>query len=195
MDLNPLLSDMLGLISSDRVIRQSDFPVYWVAWWLILCFCVHFITFTKWLMRWTLIRQSGIQSILYVCMVVSGRVSGKKCSHNPHKSPSLHIFSWHWNCQYTSCMTRRQKCISFWNVMYYKKNCTFCDENSYIIESVLGYWEHVQNCILFIFLSASLYVSKRGAYWDKLCRDVVGRWLVGWLSRACTVAKRCILGL
>ena len=40
-------------------------------------------------------------------------------------------------------------------------------------------------------LSASLYFSKRGAYWDRLCRDVVGRWL----SRACTVAKRCILGL
>jgi len=40
------------------------------------------------------------------------------------------------------------------------------------------------------FLSASLYVSKRGTYWDRLCRDVVGR-----LSRACTVAKRCILGL
>ena len=35
-----------------------------------------------------------------------------------------------------------------------------------------------------------LYFSKRGAYWDRLCRDVVG-----WLSRACTVAKRCILGL
>ena len=45
------------------------------------------------------------------------------------------------------------------------------------------------------FLSASFYVSKRGAYWDRLCRDIVGRWLVGWLSRACTVAKRCILGL
>jgi len=30
----------------------------------------------------------------------------------------------------------------------------------------------------FWFLSASLYVSKRGAYWDRLCRDVVGRWLV-----------------
>jgi len=39
------------------------------------------------------------------------------------------------------------------------------------------------------FLSASLYFSKRGTYWDRLCRDVVGR-----LSRACTVAKRCILG-
>ena len=45
------------------------------------------------------------------------------------------------------------------------------------------------------FLSASLYFSKRGAYWDRLCRDVVGWSLVGWLSRACTVAKRCILGL
>jgi len=53
--------------------------------------------------------------------------------------------------------------------------------------------------MILILLSASLYVSKRGAYWDRLCRDVVGRlvvgWLVGWLSRACTVAKRCILGL
>ena len=40
------------------------------------------------------------------------------------------------------------------------------------------------------FLSTSLYFSKRGAYWDRLWHDVVG-----WLSRACTVAKRCILGL
>ena len=59
----------------------------------------------------------------------------------------------------------------------------------------------IEICLLFVFfwptllllilLSASLYVSKRGAYWDRLCHDVVGRWL----SRACTVAKRCILGL
>jgi len=34
-----------------------------------------------------------------------------------------------------------------------------------------------------LFLSASLYVSKRGAYWDRLCRDVVG-WLVGCHARA-----------
>ena len=34
------------------------------------------------------------------------------------------------------------------------------------------------------FLSASLYVSKRGADWDRLCRDVVGRWLVGCHARA-----------
>ena len=27
-----------------------------------------------------------------------------------------------------------------------------------------------------ILLSASLYLSKRGAYLDRLCRDVVGRW-------------------
>ena len=46
-------------------------------------------------------------------------------------------------------------------------------------------------CSCSVLLSASLYVSKRGAYWDRPCRDVVGRWL----SRACTVAKRCILGL
>ena len=35
-------------------------------------------------------------------------------------------------------------------------------------------------------LSASLYISKRGAYWDRLYRDVVGRWsLVGWLVVGC----------
>jgi len=28
--------------------------------------------------------------------------------------------------------------------------------------------------IIIILLSASLYFSKRGAYWDRLCRDVVG---------------------
>jgi len=33
-------------------------------------------------------------------------------------------------------------------------------------------------CVKRVFLSASLYFSKRGAYWDRLCRDVVGRWLV-----------------
>ena len=61
-----------------------------------------------------------------------------------------------------------------------------------------GVWHSVSFCVqnfkmLLVtdFLSASLYFSKRGAYWDRLCRDVVGRWL----SRACTVAKRCILGL
>jgi len=30
----------------------------------------------------------------------------------------------------------------------------------------------------YLLLSASLYFSKRGAYCDRLCRDVVGRWLV-----------------
>jgi len=44
------------------------------------------------------------------------------------------------------------------------------------------------------FLSASLYVSKRGA--EALIEiGCVVMSLVGWLSRACTVAKRCILGL
>jgi len=52
------------------------------------------------------------------------------------------------------------------------------------------------------FLSASLYFSKRGTYWhipthtDLLTQGcVVTSLVVGWLSRACTVAKRCILGL
>ena len=35
-----------------------------------------------------------------------------------------------------------------------------------------------------VFLSASLYVSKRGAYWDRLCRDVVGWLVVGCHARA-----------
>jgi len=39
----------------------------------------------------------------------------------------------------------------------------------------------------------AVLVFKRLTYWDRLCRDVVGHWLVGWLSHACTVAKRCIL--
>ena len=29
-----------------------------------------------------------------------------------------------------------------------------------------------------LLLSASLYFGKGGAYWHRLCRDVVGRWLV-----------------
>ena len=62
-------------------------------------------------------------------------------------------------------------------------------ENPPKIKSVQHYKIYVVS-----FLSASVYFSKRGAYWDRLCRDVVGRWL----SRSCTpctVAKRCILGL
>ena len=71
----------------------------------------------------------------------------------------------------------------------------WCDQQSFahtaprVLKSLL-----IQSPTIWIslhqFLSASLYFSKRGAYWDRLCRDVVG-----WLSRACTVAKRCILGL
>jgi len=45
----------------------------------------------------------------------------------------------------------------------------------------------VRECNPGPFLSASLYVSKRGAYWDRLCRDVVGC-----LSRACTVCGQSI---
>jgi len=45
----------------------------------------------------------------------------------------------------------------------------------------IGQFGDFLNFVWFSVLSASLYVSKRGAYWDRLCRDVVGRWLVGWL--------------
>ena len=61
-----------------------------------------------------------------------------------------------------------------------------------LVSKILAIRAWLLMLILFlVLLSASLYFSKRGAYWDRLCRDVVGRWL----SRACTVAKRCILGL
>ena len=76
-----------------------------------------------------------------------------------------------------------------------------CDQHSlpvihYLHSGADVIWCVALTCVFFsVLLSASLYVSKRGAYWDRLCRDVVGRWLVGWLSHVCTVAKRCILGL
>jgi len=45
------------------------------------------------------------------------------------------------------------------------------------------------------FLSASLYVSKRGAYLDRLFCDVVGRWLVGrWLVGRWLVVTRVHCG-
>ena len=55
--------------------------------------------------------------------------------------------------------------------------------NSYELSNTSYQWVTVQCVNLPVvravyFLSASLYVSKRGAYWDRLCRDVVGRWLV-----------------
>ena len=47
------------------------------------------------------------------------------------------------------------------------------------------------------FLSASLYTLVKEALIEIGCvvTSLVVGWLVGWLSRACTVAKRCILGL
>ena len=48
-------------------------------------------------------------------------------------------------------------------------------------KQMITVWIFTTN-VLLTLLSASLYVSKRGAYWDRLCRDVVGRCLlvVGW---------------
>ena len=54
-------------------------------------------------------------------------------------------------------------------------------------------WNRTTGCWVIAkqFWSASLYFSKRGAYWDRLCRDVVGcwslvvGWLVGWLVVGC----------
>ena len=72
-----------------------------------------------------------------------------------------------------------------------KHLCRFPSKLVRSVTRIILYTMEVAVQQLYVFLSASLYFSKRGAYWDRLCRDVVGHWL----SRACTVAKRCILGL
>ena len=55
------------------------------------------------------------------------------------------------------------------------KSCLSCKK--YVIKIIFGYEPDRHDSAL-MFLSASLYFSKRGTYWDRLCRDVVGRWLV-----------------
>jgi len=98
-----------------------------------------------------------------------------------------------------SCETGPINFLSGWCKRRPESGCNFIKFN--FCTSQMICWEScLQNKQLFyrltkwlystVFLSASLYVSKRGAYWDRLCRDVVGR-----LSRTCTVAKRCIQGL
>jgi len=91
--------------------------------------------------------------------------------------------------------------LIFWYVIIRTQRPTFCQQPCYV---VLGRYTETQKkypiCWKFDidsqnrkipltdnqipkyrksvwFLSSSLYVSKRGAYWDRLCRDVVG-WLV-----------------
>ena len=92
--------------------------------------------------------------------------------------------------------------LLYLSFMLINRIMTYCRREEHTTFFRLWRFEIVFIYLLVLFLSASLYFSKRGAYWDRLCRDVVGRWslvvghwLVGWLSRACTVAKRCILGL
>ena len=45
-------------------------------------------------------------------------------------------------------------------------------------QKLYAYSTFLVSSLLLTLLSASLYVSKRGAYWDRLCRDVVGRLVV-----------------
>ena len=87
-------------------------------------------------------------------------------------SSPVHLLKLTYVCESYRKIKEAQKC-----------SCLYTWANNVVAHSV-------QYKQLHIWLSASLYVSKRGAYWDRMCRDVVG-----WLSRACTVAKRCILGL
>jgi len=56
------------------------------------------------------------------------------------------------------------------------------DKRTYMTHSFID--GQIYFILLMNFLSASLYFSKRGSYWDRLCRDVVGRWLVGCHARA-----------
>ena len=61
------------------------------------------------------------------------------------------------------------------------RHCSLIVGNSWLIPKGTETRNHknITACMrLLSFLSASLYFSKRGAYWDRLCRDVVGRWLV-----------------
>ena len=56
-----------------------------------------------------------------------------------------------------------------------------CDFDLHWNRSLITYAFNKLIAGLVVLLSASLYFRKRGAYWDRLCRDVVGHWLVGWL--------------
>ena len=68
----------------------------------------------------------------------------------------------------------RDLIMGFWKAQFSLHNFLQV-VNRHRSSKLLSFWENR-------VLSASLYVSKRGAYWDRLCRDVVGRWsLVGWL--------------
>ena len=64
----------------------------------------------------------------------------------------------------------------------YKRQTVNIVRANFFSERVINCWNSLSHTVDFnSFVSASLYFSKRGAYWDRLCRDVVGRWLVGWL--------------
>ena len=67
-------------------------------------------------------------------------------------------------------------CVSFYVCL--------CGYNTYCYTEFMANKICVYVCTNPLLLSASLYFSKRGAYWDRLCRDVVGSWLVGCHARA-----------
>jgi len=84
-----------------------------------------------------------------------------------------------WKC-YLECEWR--VCVSSTDALVINKHCNFCCFRT------LAYTTSDRLCAVHGVLQGG------PKSWDRLCRDVVGRWLVGrWLSRACTVAKRCIL--
>ena len=60
----------------------------------------------------------------------------------------------------------------------YKAPCIVSEAEAYQQRLGRAFEITVSIVTKFGFLSASLYFSKRGAYWGRLCRDVVGRWLV-----------------
>jgi len=92
---------------------------------------------------------------------------------------------WRWNVQHTCRSATAFGSLYIKFAMWFFGVCKF--RVSWQMCTVLrvrksnqmaeGCRSNVPLCV-FSFLSASLYFSKRGAYWDRLCRDVVGRWLV-----------------
>ena len=105
-------------------------------------------------------------------------------------------------CLYSTVIVYRQSCglkhhVLACSMSYMLTNCVWLTWTLLLIVVVVSckctWWTWrtyksafritQRECIIYILLSASLYVSKRGAYWDRLCRDVVG-WLVGCHARA-----------
>jgi len=76
----------------------------------------------------------------------------------------------------TKCLfctqTKTTMChFTFWISLFAQRNSYVCTHKP---RGVIIVGIFMSSNIHYLLLSASLYVSKRGAYWDRLCRDVIG---------------------